>query len=143
MLTVGTLLKRFQALDTDKIAVEAMTATADDLEEKNRERMLEGVRADGSMMPHYSYISQTVYGYPDEPIKLKDTGAFQAAIEVKVESSTVVTTSTDEKTDMLVGRYGNKIFGTFGDFKNEYIRESLRPEVMKRIRQVTGLKTKT
>lgn len=140
MLTFVGLRRKFETLDTDKVVIDSMNATADDLEEKNRERMLDGVKADGSVMPHYSYISQTVYGYPDEPIKLRDTGAFQRAIVVKLEGGKVVTESTDEKTDMLVERYGEDIFGTFGDYKSEYLKDSLRPEINRRINEHTGLK---
>lgn len=140
-MTIKGLLNRVENLDTNKIAEAAIEATATDLAEVNRERMLDGVRADGSIMPTYSYISQTVYGYPNTPIKLKDTGEFQAAIKVTVDGNVVTTDSTDEKTGMLMDRYGD-IFGTYGPYKAAYVSESLRPAFNGGITAAIGLKFK-
>lgn len=140
MATILSLLKKVQALDTDKVINEAFEKTTGALEDINRERMLDGVRSDGSIMPNYSFISQTVYGYPNEPIKLKATGAFQRSIIVKVQGNSIIQESTDKKNDMLVERYGEEIFGTGGDYKKEYQDEHLRPELNRGITQATGLK---
>lgn len=120
--------------------MEGFEATKVQMAELNRERMLDGVRADGSIMPNYSYISRVVYGYPDEPIKLKKTGAFQAAIEVKIEGGTINTDSTDEKSEKLKRRYGEEIFGLGGDYKREYNKKHLRPAIVQAVKKRLGLK---
>lgn len=140
MATTKQLLERVKALDTDKVINDALDETMDAVEDINRERMLDGVKADGKQMPHYSFISQTVYGYPDEPIKLKATGAFQAGITAKREGEVIHESSDDGKTDMLVERYGENIFGMGGSYKKQYQDEHLRPSLNKKITAATGLK---
>jgi len=135
-----SLLKKVQSLNTDKVINDAFDNTMDAYEEINRERMQDGVRSDGSTMPNYSFISQTVYGYPDEPIKLKATGAFQAGLEAKRNGDSIGITSTDSKSDMLEDRYGEEIFGTGGAYKKAYQDEHLRPAMNRQITEVTGLK---
>ncbi len=140
-MTTRQLLDKVNALDTDKVINDSLDETMDAVEDINRERMLDGVKADGKMMPHYSYISRTVYGYPDEPIKLKDTGAFQAGITAKREGENIAQDSTDSKTDMLVERYGDEILGIGkGTYKKQYQDEHLRPTLNKKITAATGLK---
>lgn len=139
-MTIVGLYNRVKAVDTDKVINDAFQNSKSDLEDINRERMNDGVRADGSIMPNYSYISQKVYGYPNSPIKLLATGAFQRAIKVEVNAAIVKTDSTDEKSPMLKARYGEEIFGTGGDYKKQFLDESLRPNFNKEISAATGLK---
>lgn len=142
-MTIGKLYNKIKTLNIDKVINQALRNTADDLEDVNRERMSDGVLADGQVLPHYSYISQTVYGYPDIPIAQKATGAFQAAIKVTVNSGVIKTDSTDSKAAMLEAKYGKanntSVFGTSGEYKKQYIKESLRPEFRNRLKAVTGL----
>jgi len=140
MLTIKGLYNNVSKLDTDKVIVESFEKTSEDLASVNRERMMDGIKADGSEMPHYSYISQTVYGYPDIRITLRDTGEFQDNISIKVTGDTVNTDSDDPKSDMLKERYGEKIFGLGGDYKRQYLDDHLGPEIRKGISSVIGLK---
>jgi hypothetical protein len=142
MGTILSVLNKVKALDTGKVINDSIDETLPVIEELNRARMQEGIRSDGSVMPNYSFISVTEYGYPDGPIKLKDTGAFQAAIIAERQGEEIIQTSTDDKTNMLVEAYGEEIFGILGVkiFRNEYKDESLLPAIQERISQQTGLK---
>jgi hypothetical protein len=100
--------------------------------------MLEGRTSKGNFLPNYSRISQEVYGYPNEPIKLKDTGAFQSAITVEIEQEKIITGSSDEKTGMLVERYGDNIFGLGTPDKVELI-VPLRKSLVGNIKKKLGL----
>lgn len=129
--------------NTGAIINGAFEASLDGYEDINRERMNDGIRSTGSEMPHYNYVSQTKYGYPDSPIKLHDKGDFQAAIVATFANDMISVKSTDWKNDMLVERYGNEIFGT-GEgraqvYRNAYISEYLKPELNKGITLATGL----
>lgn len=139
MATVGTILRKVKKTDILGVAVAAIRLTQDDLADTNRARMQDGLRADGSEMPMYSYISQTVYGYPNTRIKLRDTGEFQDHIIISVNGQKIKTTSTDYKTKILTERYGGEIFGTFGVYKNAYINEFLKPAFIKLMRNSIGL----
>ena len=140
MSTIGTLLNKLKTLNSDNVIDKAFDNTATDLANVIRERMNDGKRSDGTTMPNYSQVSQKVYGYPDEPIKLKATGAFQAGIVAKRDGNVIHEDSTDSKNGMLVARYGDAIFGTGGDYKKQYLNDSYRPAFNKIIMDLTGLK---
>ena len=158
MATTKQLLDRVKALDTDKVINEALDETMDAIEGINRERMLDGVKADGKMMPHYSKKSVEVYGKPDGPIKLFDEGKFQAGLVSKRDGNNIHTASTDTtlietylpdtgeflsmpKNQFLVENYGENIYGLGqGEYKKKYQDEHLRPSMNKKITAATGLK---
>ena len=133
------MLQRMQSLNIENVVGETFDETATDLADINRERMLDGVKADGSIMPIYSKVSQEKYGYPNAPIKLKATGDFQAAIVVARQGSILSTDSSDSKSQMLQERYG-AIFGTYGDYKKQYLEENYRPVFNQKVTSLTGLK---
>ena len=132
--------KKARALTTEDVISQAFEQTKEQLAEINRERMDDGVKSDGSLMPKYSYISQTVYGYPNTRIKLKATGSFQDLISIQINGNIVKTTSADEKTEMLQARYGKEIFGTGGPYKLEYNKKYLSPAIIRLIKSKLGLK---
>ena len=111
MGSINDLLKRLDALDIAGESKRALEAEKPLITDLNRERMLEGRLTTGKILPNYSKVSQEVYGYPNEPIKLKATGAFQQAITVEVGIDIIKTTSTDSKTAKLVKKYTENIFG--------------------------------
>lgn len=139
-MTIYGLIEKVKGVDVEKVIETAFDSTALALADINRERMLDGVKADGSIMPFYSPVSQSKFGYPNEAIKLKATGAFQTAISVTRQGESIITDSTDEKSAMLKERYGEQIFGTGGSYKQQYIEESLQPSFIAEIREATGLK---
>ena len=144
MLTFKGLYDRVAKMNTDKVINESFDNTLTDLENVNRERMNDGLRADGTVMPTYSYISQVAYGYPNSPIKLKATGAFQAGIIAQREGEIIKTTSIDPKTMKLEKKYGEaygtSVFGLSKDYKKQYQDDHLSPEINKKITAATGLK---
>ena len=140
MATIKGMLIRVQAMKLNDVINDAFDNTAVELAEINREQMLAGVKSDGSAMPDYSLASQEVFGKPDGPIVLKDTGAFQAAITVTREGDVLHSESEDIKNDMLIERYGQNIFGIYGPFKKKYQTEFLRPALNENINIATGLK---
>lgn len=139
-MTIKGLLRKVESMNTDKVIDSAFDQTLTDLVGLNQDRMLAGVRSDGSEMPHYSNRSVTEFGKEPGPIRLFDTGIFQESISVKRSGNVLTTISTDSKNDMLVKEYGPEIFGTGGVYKKQYIRENLRPALNKEINLITGLR---
>jgi hypothetical protein len=138
MASINQFADRLKSLS---IINESRTALEDNkplIKDLNRERMLEGRKTDGNFLPNYSRTSQVVYGYPNEPIKLKDTGAFQSAITVEIEQEKIITGSSDDKTGMLVERYGDNIFGLGTQDKVELI-VPLRKSLVGNIKKKLGL----
>jgi len=144
LTTINTILSRLQAININNEAVTAIEATKDEIVALNRERMLSGKLSDGSAMPPYSKISVSVYGYPPGPWRLKNTGSFQEKIKVNVNSVSFISTSTDDKTAMLIkkvndkGLDGEAIFGLDKEGKKEYVND-LRPVFVKQVRNKLSL----
>jgi hypothetical protein len=142
--TINTIKARLNSIDLKQEIKTSLESTKGQVADLNRERMLGGKLADGSNLPNYSPVSVSVYGYPPGPWRLKATGAFQAAITVAVQPTELTTTSTDEKTAMLIGKVnakglkGSAIFGLDKAGKLEYIN-NLRPVFQNQVRNKLGL----
>jgi len=139
MATIKQKLNLFESLDTGKIVTEVMQESADALADLNAEQINTGVKADGSEMPDYSFRSVFQYGKPPGPIRLRDTGAWQAGIYVKVEGDKVVFNNTDGKDKMLTDRYGEAIKGLSEKYKAEGIREKVKPVFKEKMQAATKL----
>ncbi len=158
MATIFKVLNRFKALDTDAIAVQVIEASVDTMADLNAEQIDSGLKANGEVMPDYSQASVEFYGKQPGPIRLRDTGAFQAGFFVTIKGGKVVFDSSDKKRDMLIngdtaftkefGRtglevgYGEEVFGLSEKYKLEAMREAVRPEFIKKMEVATGLKFK-
>ena len=146
MGTILNMLRRFEALDTDKICIEALQETKETIADLNAEQMNKGQKADGKEInPQYSQTTVEIKrkkGQPTDRVTLKDTGAFYQGIYVSVDSSRVVTESTDSKSTGLQKKYGENIFGLNDLFKREYLNEKLRPSFKNKIELATGLTMK-
>lgn len=142
MATILEMKKRFEAIDTDAISLKAVEESTEQMANLNAEQINTGVKADGTEMPDYSLRSVVQYGKPYGPIRLRDTGAWQAGIYVRASGDAVTFSSTDNKNSMLEERYGEDILGLSEKYKSEAIREAVQPAFSKLIEQATGLKMK-
>lgn len=148
MGTFTQLQAKFEQLNTDKIASDAVDQTKESLIALNKKQLLAGFDKEGNLIgdkkPYqskdYAFYKANInplpgLGNPD----LHDTGAFFAGFEVEVQDQDIIEDSTDEKSAELQEKYG-EIFGLGGEYKEQYIDESLRPAFAKGIEQATGLK---
>lgn len=136
------LLNKIEAIDTDAICERAVDDSVNVMADLNAEQINSGLKADGSEMPDYSLRSVVQYGKPYGPIRLRETGAWQAGLYAVRQGDSVVFKSSDPKDGMLTGRYGDDIEGLSEKYKNEAIREAVRPAFKKRMEEATGLKMK-
>jgi len=79
----------------------------DFIAELNQMQLAEGQRPDGSFLPDYSQTSVSVFGKPPGAIKLFDEGDFYEGIKPLFESQGLDMVGLDEKTSMLINRYGD------------------------------------
>jgi len=149
MATINTLIKRFKEIDTNAIAFDTMFETKEVAAELNADQINKGLRSDNTVMPDYSKASVLFYGKQPGPIRLRETGAFQAGFFVTIQGDKVVFDSTDEKRDMLIEGegdregYGIEVFGLNSEYKKEYIDEAVRLVFKSKIETATGLKYKS
>ena len=145
MTTVLQLRERIRSMDIDVISQNSIEETKDEIVKKQKEQLLQGLNAKGEKIGRYRSNKYARaknqmnplpgLGVPD----LKLTGAFHAGINVTINTETFKTESTDSKGPDLEAKYGNEILGLNEESKDEYVKESLRPEFLKRIRKITGL----
>lgn len=140
MASILSMLRRFESLDTDKIISETMEESKETLADLNAEQINTGLKADGELMPDYSIRSVVQYGKPAGPIRLRDKGDWQAGLYVTVQGDKVVFNDTDNKDQKLTERYGEDIKGLSDKYKNEAIREKVRPVFKGKMEAATGLK---
>lgn len=142
MASIKQVLNRIESLDTEAVIRETMQESEEALADLNAEQINTGLKSDGSEMPDYSFRSVFQYGKQPGPIRLRDKGAWQAGLYAKVQGDKVVFESSDSKDKMLTDRYGDQIKGLSDKFKNEAIREKIRPTFKKKIEEATKLKMK-
>ena len=122
-----------------------MEAVGPQLADRQRDQMLEGKNKKGARIGRYrsgayARMKEVMnplpgFGVPD----LRLTGEFFKQIYVDIRDNTVIVDSTDEKTQSLVNKYGEEIFGLSKNTKSEFIKKDLRPVFMKKISEATGL----
>ena len=124
----GTYVRRAVQENTDKIV------------ELNVEQLYEyGINSLGISIDTYApYSPYTVRvknekGQPTDRVTLRDTGDFHKSFEVVVGPIDFYITATDYKTDMLIEKYGEKIFGLTSQNKTELAQKYLYPAVMTEI----------
>lgn len=146
MATIKGLYKRVKNFNPNKAIDEAFEQTVDELAEKNKEQLFEGKDKTGESISRryrsqkYARVKSEMnplpgLGVPD----LKVTGAFYRGIRVDYQGGVLKTTSTDEKGPELEAKYEG-IFGLGGEFKKQFIKDSLRPALNAEITKATGLK---
>jgi hypothetical protein len=144
-MTLHALQRKTKAFDISREVTEVILDTKEDIAELNRGQMFLGKRADGTdITPTYADLTIAIkesLGEPSDRVTLRDTGAFWDSIEVDANSETFTIDATDEKTNKLVKKYGNKIFGLSKESKSEeYIPLYFFPALKNRIEQKLGLK---
>ena len=88
----------------------------------NRNQLLEGLKADGSLMPEYMNYYNKKRSRTGR-VMLYDTGDFHSMFWAQAANRKVSIFSQDVKTEILAGRYGNKIFGLTEENQNNFFKE--------------------
>lgn len=137
MATVSDLHENITKINMQVEAKSAIGRTSRAIADLNREQLLEGRRADMTMMPDYSYVSVEYFGKPAGPIRLYDTGAFQESLEIDVGSDDFEVVSSDIHD--LEDRYGEEIYGLAEPNQEYYNQEIFLPELCESLESITGL----
>lgn len=103
----------------------------------------EGIEGRGiEIMSYQPYTAKTIKikqkkGQPYDRVTLKDTGEFYSSLHVEFDDEGFYVTSTDDKAEYLLARYGKTIFRltneNFSELLRNYIRPSLKEKLKKRL----------
>lgn len=148
MLTIHGLKRRFESLDTEKVINATMDKSLDALTEKNKEQMFAGFDKTGNKISpkyrknKYARIKNEMnptpgFGTPD----LKVTGDFYAGMATVRDGNVLNEFSTDYKNEWLDEKYDP--FGLGGDYKKEFMEETLHPNLISEANKTIGLKINT
>lgn len=148
MSTIDEMIRAFEQLDYEALGAQVIQDNAAPIEEVNRKQLLRGERADGSKItPKYrnekysraknAKNPKPGLGTPDT----KFTGEFHRQIDVTIfGKSQVDIFSRDNKSEELVAKYGETLFG-IQDGELEILRnDKLNPDLIDLICLETGAK---
>jgi hypothetical protein len=76
------------------------------------------------------------YGVPD----LNLTGRFYASFDLWMKQYTYIIDAHDEKVEKLAGKYGEEIFGLTSESKRHVYTDIIRPFLLRRIAELTGIR---
>jgi hypothetical protein len=109
-------------------AKQSIQKNAEIISDLQATQLFKGQKRDGSYLPDYSENSVAIFGKPDGPIRLNDTGDFYKGFTLSINETGFVQYSKDDKNDMLIKKYGKNIFGLNKEHRSEgipYIRKSI------------------
>jgi len=142
-MTVAEYVRRLtDAIDTMPHAIKnAIDETGNVIALLNKEQLMDGNEKTGyQISPSYrthkyarakqSMNTRPPYGIPD----LRLTGEFYRGFEVKTFVDRFEISSTDEKTNDLIDKYGEDIFGLNEENKVKYWNENLQPAIVRHIK---------
>lgn len=145
-MTLLETINVLQSINMATIVSDSIEETTDDFIAENKKQLLAGYDSNGDRLLKYQsnkyarvkneYNPLPGLGNPD----LNLTGAFQARIEATLSGTTITELSTDSKGPELEQKYGPQIFGVGGEYKNNYLSESLGPQIKANLTDFTGLK---
>lgn len=92
------------------------------------------------IMDYMPYAPRTIQnkkrkGQPTTRVTLRDTGAFHESMYVVFDSEGFYVTASDEKTPLLVEKYGESIFRLTDKNLTRILRSHIRKELVKRLKQ--------
>lgn len=145
MSALQDMANRLKSIDMLRIFDNILTGHLSQIEEMNREQLMQGIRSDGSSMPSHSksemteiYLDQKIErGVYDQSIypamNFYDTGAFQKGIKAEVNLFEIEIESKDSKADELEGLGGSLIYGNT-EQNLSILRGDILPEILKNTR---------
>lgn len=128
-------LSKITVKDIEDKVLQIVKDKEDVITNMNTDQLFEGKKSDGSIMPPYSKTSVEVFGKPEGPIRLFDTGDFYNGFILHTEKFPILFNSKDSKTFLLVEGngytkgYGENIFGLTEENKKDLTENYLKEEI--------------
>lgn len=132
-----TLREKFVSLKQDmpQIVKKSFDDISTFVEDKMLDQLDKGLKGDGTFQPNYSPVSIEVYGKPDTPIKLYDTGDFYKGVKSKAGVDSIEIDSSDSKKNMLIRDYGEQTLNLTEANKEIIANEYLQPSMFENIKE--------
>jgi hypothetical protein len=149
MASLNDIRKKLEQLNRDKILEIVGTILNDSYEagKLNRAQLAKGIDAQGKEID-YTYSAQTIARKKKKSglsgvykhLTNYDTGDSYEALYIKVEKDKIIFGTDTDKDQWINNRMKGKAFGLSPESKEIFLVEELKPEFIKVIRELTGLK---
>lgn len=141
MPTIDHLIRNLESVKMPDVIHDAVVETTDDMKRLQRFQMLTGEAADDTKIGKYrnpvyakqKFAQNPLAGLGNVDLRLK--GDFYREILVDARVNSVVIDSADEKTQALINKYGEEIFGLNTEFSSEYATQHMGPVASDTIRK--------
>lgn len=143
-MTLHEMQRRCNRFDIRKEVTDVIESTQDGITALNKKQLFSGIRSTGTDIKPayapYTVLIKDQKGQPTDRVTLKDTGSFYDNFFVDVNSETFTINSSDPKTEVLIGKYGEKIMGLTSDSRGEYVAYTFFPTLRERVTKNLGFK---
>lgn len=144
MARLGQLIKKFESLDIDQLAVEAVEETREQLLDIQRDQLLHGERKDGNKIGKYKSEQYAAKKLAQNPlagsgnVDLKFTGEYHEELFVDIRDETLIIDSaaSQDKIENIIDKYGDPL-GLNETSLNEYkpiSNKALRKKIIQKIK---------
>jgi len=127
----GIFSERLKAIAYDQLMKESIKEHESEIADLNTEQMNKGIKGDGSEIGQYANIA---YKGRLKPVDLYDTGSFHDKVYVELYDDVFEMNSRDEKTEKLIGKYGEEILDLTEQNKN-VTSEIIKPTFIEKVRE--------
>lgn len=135
-MTINQAISKLEQLKNDlpSLVTNAIMSDKSKVIDLNRSFQLfqKGIDSNGNKLLAYRPTTQFIKRQKNQIFKhttLKDTGEFYAGFRILIENGFLYITSTDDKTDSLMDKYGKNIFGLTRDNRLTLFGEIINPKL--------------
>ena len=156
-MTIAALYRKFKAVDTDKIIEETMTECADALNSQNLEQLFDGKTKEGTNITP-SYLQDPYFKTPEAAKKYSNwkdqitpsdkrspgtpnlyiNGRYHRSRRITVTAGSITHSATDPAAAKIESKFKD-IDGLGGEYKTEFLKQSVQPLLKQKIQTATGL----
>jgi len=135
------IISKLQSLNVPQLIRTVLRPSLQLIEELQREQLFAGIDSFGEpIIPEYSTDTIRRKGkksppQPTDRVTLKDTGKFYKGIKGEIKDKKIIVTGRDSKTEMLKGKYGEKILG-LTDENVALVLEGVRQPLIQRVQKI-------
>lgn len=144
MTTIHAMLKRVKSVDLIELASDIVENKPQVIIDMNKDNLVHGIKKDGTQIGKYKdqgYYSRKKFAMNSKAgfgnVDLINKMAFVGGMFLKMFSSGVFDIrSRDSKSDELMTKYGDDIFGLTSDNKKKYRTDVLQPELVREVKKI-------
>lgn len=138
---ISKLNSVFSTFDLVEATAIALEQNHELIVELNKAQLNQGELSDQSFLPPYKNVTKKIraeYGLQTDVMDLSFTGSFQSRFYLSLSGKQYSILSDDSKTDLLIKRYSEKIFGLIPENRlaawNQFLQPSVRQQLINKLR---------